>query len=81
MITELVCVYLNSRMIPSEEKQTCIYTLTADKALPEDNGVWKCEVANSHGVTSAICTVKVLGKLSNLIFIARMFTSMAYKHR
>ncbi|XP_060599834.1 muscle M-line assembly protein unc-89-like isoform X1 [Ruditapes philippinarum] len=47
-------------MGPNEEKQTCIYTLTTDKALPEDNGLWKCEVTNSHGVTSATCTVRVL---------------------
>ncbi|XP_053378005.1 muscle M-line assembly protein unc-89-like isoform X1 [Mercenaria mercenaria] len=47
-------------MGPNDEKTTCIYTLSADKALPEDNGIWKCEVTNSHGVTSATCTVRVL---------------------
>lgn len=37
-----------------------MYTLTANEVLPEDSGVWKCEISNRHGVSAATCTVRIL---------------------
>lgn len=49
-------------MGPYGGKTNCAYSLTSDNALPEDNGMWRCEVINSHGIASATCTVRVVGK-------------------
>ncbi|KAL4227100.1 Vascular endothelial growth factor receptor 3 [Mactra antiquata] len=51
-------------MGPYGGKKHCVYTLSSEKAVPDDNGMWRCELINSHGVASATCTVRVIDTIS-----------------